>query len=153
MRRRIASKSASNSFCSFSWTLPRKSQFRRLARRDLVGRQVKLWVKSIITWVIRMTKFPSEPSNKILPHQQKKNTILPKIISIHELKNSKPMVVIFYHILALFEEWYPKIIKKTIVRDRTTVWSYQTRRDQGSCWSSIHKQANSLDHSCCSQAT
>ena len=37
------------------------------------------------------------------------------------LKNSKPMVVIFYHILALFEEWYPKIIKKTIVRDRTTV--------------------------------
>jgi hypothetical protein len=43
---------------------------------------------------------------------KKKNKILPKIISIHELKNSKPMVVIFYHILALFEEWYPKIIKK-----------------------------------------
>ena len=114
MRRRIASKSASNSFCSFSWTLPRKSQFRRLARRDLVGRQVKLWVKSIITWVIRMTKFPLEPSNKILPHPQKKKRILPKIISIHELKNSKPMLVIFsfFHIVALSEEWYLKINRK-----------------------------------------
>ena len=55
------------------------------------------------------------------PAKKKEKKILPKIISIHELKNSKPMVVIFYHILALFEEWYPKIIKKTIVRDRTTV--------------------------------